>query len=119
MTKFLKKTLARNLIGLLGGIVIIVLSTLDPAQAQQGSNVTRNQIARVEEINENIDLIVIGGEQFLFDRERIRVFYRGAAVDKYNLIPGLRVRFNIDNEGYVSDVNLLSPSNIIEMMMTD
>jgi len=115
-----KKIAVGKSVKLLTCVVLLALSVQLPVQAQQRNSVAvQDQIARVEEINEFKDLIVIGNRNIIFDRERIRVFYRGEAVNKRMLIPGLRVRFSVDNEGYLSVVNLLSPSNIIEHMLTD
>jgi hypothetical protein len=69
-------------------------------------------------VKEPDNLIRINDDDVPFERDRITVRYQGREVDKFMLTPGLNIRYTLDRDGYLRDVFLLSPRDVIEGRLT-
>ena len=112
MMDLMKYSIVKNTLAVFIACCLAIGASL--ALAQQGQSV-----GRVEEINQRAEFIKIDGKDYSFDPYRITLYYKGDVVDSSYLIPGLRVRYNTFADGYIREVHMLAPINIIEMMLTD
>lgn len=109
-----KNSSLRGVAALLCACWLLVSSSLAGAQPP-----AREYFGLVEAFDEPGRLILIDDEEIPFERDRIRVFFRGNQVDGHFLIRGLRIRYNLDSDGYIRDVHLLSPIDVIEEMLVN
>lgn len=80
--------------------------------ARTGGN--RSFTGVVEFMDEPNQVIGIDDKDLPFDRNRITVRYQGRVVDRNLVYPGLSIRYTLDSEGYLRDVYLLGPRDVIE-----
>lgn len=110
MKAYCVNTVGKSFIMLL--CAMLVLGAAAPSQAQR-----REMNGEVILFDEPNNLIVIDDEDVLFDRSRITVYYMGEVVDSHYMRRGIRIRYNLHPDGYMNEVHLLGPRNVLVEMM--
>ncbi|MFK7864761.1 MAG: hypothetical protein AB8B95_11110 [Pseudohongiellaceae bacterium] len=86
------------------------------AQAQQDAVIERGntQVGTIQVLDQGAGYITISGRQYGYDDELLRVFYDGDLVDSIILDQGIVVRFRVNSEQIVTQMELLGPTDKIQ-----
>ena len=104
---------ARHALAILAACWLLAAATLVEAQGQ------RQQTGQVMLLDEMEGFLLIDEQRVLFDRDRITVYFRNREVDRYSLLPGMTIRYNLHGDGFVNEVYLLGPQDFLEEMLSD
>jgi hypothetical protein len=83
--------------------------------AQQNVVLVRGstQVGTIQALDETAGLVVISGRRYGYDDELLSVYYDGKTVDSMILDEGLVVRYMVNNEEVVTQMELLGPDDKI------
>lgn len=85
-------------------------------QAQQNVLIERGntQVGTIQTLDQGAGVIVISGRQYGYDDQLLNVFYDGDLVDSIILDQGIVVRFRVNGEQIVTQMELLGPTDKIQ-----
>jgi hypothetical protein len=84
--------------------------------AQQNAVIARGstQVGTIQTLDQGAGLVVISGRRYGYDDELLSVYYDGESVDSIILDEGLVVRYMVNTEQVVTQMELLGPNDKIQ-----
>lgn len=68
----------------------------------------------VENIDEDRNIFIISGSELQFNPNEVEIVYQDVIIDFTFLQPELSVRYEVNNEGFVTRVTLIGPARALE-----
>lgn len=97
-------------------LFFLALSLSGVLLAQQNVIISRGatQVGTIQTLDQGAGLVVISGQRYGYDDQVLSVFYDGDEVDSIILDQGLVVRFIVNAEQVVIQMELLGPNDKIQ-----
>lgn len=97
-------------------LFFIAVSLSGILSAQQNVVITRGatQVGTIQTLDQGAGLVVISGQRYGYDDQVLSVYYDGDEVDSIILDLGLVVRFMVNADQVVVQMELLGPNDKIE-----
>lgn len=92
----------------------MALSSLLFAQQNVILEKGNTQVGTIQELNQGDGLIVISGRRYVYSNAMLSVFYDGNLVDSYILDQGMVVRYVVNADLVVTQMELLGPNDKIQ-----
>lgn len=96
------------------GLIFILCCFASALSAQQAVIERGNtQVGTIQTLDQDVGLIEISGRQYGYSDEVLNVFYDGDVVDSIILEPGMVIRFRVNTDQVVTQIELLGPTDKI------
>lgn len=97
-------------------LLFLALSLSGILVAQQNVVIARGatQVGTIQTLDQGAGLVVISGQRYGYDDQVLSVYYDGNEVDSVILDQGLVVRFMVNAEQVVIQMELLGPNDKIQ-----
>lgn len=91
------------------GLLMLTLCAATSSFSQEIVRSANTRVGTVQTLDQGESLIVISGRQLGYDDQLLTVFFDGAAVDSIILEVGMVVRYIINSDSVVVQMELLGP----------